>query len=195
MGQILRNFAGSIRGSIKKDLASECFAVGLRTLNAYYGLFEKRLETMIRFFAETFEKNFYEKEPKKRIEVAQKMIFVLTELMCLAVVSRISNALGSEKLLPTFEDVEESMKSLAAEFVQVGIRMDHGAQFPEKRVLDIHKRLAGNHFGQHLLSMMVANHFYLFPRNYRVRQRICQKLGIVQSKKMLIGTSERKSRH
>ena len=80
MGQILRNFAGSIRGSIKKDLASECFAVGLRTLNAYYGLFEKRLETMIRFFAETFKKNFYEKEPKKRIEVAQKMIFVLTEL-------------------------------------------------------------------------------------------------------------------
>lgn len=194
MGQILRNFAGSIKGPIKKDLASECFAVGLRTLNAYYRLLEKHLEAMIDIFADIFEKNLYDIEPKKRILLGNRFIFVLTEMLCLGIVKRISNAVGSEKLLPTFEDVEESMKSLAAEFVQVGIRMDHGAQFPEKRVLDIHKRLAGNHFGQNLLSMMVANHFYLFPRNYRVRQRICEKLGIVQSKKMLIATSERKSR-
>jgi hypothetical protein len=196
MGQILRNFAGSIKGPVKKELASECFAVGLRTVNAYYGVLEKHLEAMIDLCAAMiFEKNLYDKEPTERIKLARRIIFVLTEMLCLAVVERIPNAVGSEKLLPTFEDAEESMKSLAAEFIQLGIRMDHGTQFPEKRVLDINKRLAGNQFAQSLLRMMVANHFYLFPRNHRVRQRICEKLGIVQSKKMLIGRSEGKSRH
>lgn len=80
MGRILRNFAGSIKGPVKKELASECFAVGLRTVNAYYEVLEKHLEAMIDLFAAMiFEKNLYDKEPEERIRLARRIIFVLTE--------------------------------------------------------------------------------------------------------------------
>jgi predicted MPP superfamily phosphohydrolase len=194
MGQILRNFSGSLKGPIKRDLAAECFAVGLRTLNAYYGLVEKHLETMISMFADVFGKNLDEMSQEQRVIIAKRIVFALTEMLCIGVIKRISNAVGAEKLLPTYEDVQATMSNLATEFVQVGIRMDHSYAFPEKRVLDLHRRLDNNVFGQTLLRVLVANHFYMFPRSYKLRQRICEKLGIVQTPKMLLGTSEKKRR-
>jgi len=194
MGQILRNFSGSLKGPIKRDLAAECFAVGLRTLNAYYGLIEKHLEGMITAFADILGKDLQAMPQDQRVTVAKRIVFALTEMLCIGMIKRISSAVGAEKLLPTYEDVQETMNSLAIEFVQVGIRMDHSHAFPEKRVLDLHTKLEGNIFGQTLLSLLVANHFYMFPRSYKLRQRICQKLGIAQTPKMLPGTAEKKRR-
>lgn len=195
MGQILRNFSGSLKGPVKRDLAAECFAVGLRTLNAYYGLIEKHLEGMINAFSDIFDKDLQAMPHDQRVKVAKRIVFALTEMLCMGMIKRISNAVGAEKLLPTYEDVQNTMDNLATEFVQIGIRMDHSRSFPEKRVLDLYKRLDNNIFGQTLIRVMVANHFYMFPRSYKLRQSICQKLGIVQNPKMLPGTTEKKRRN
>ncbi len=43
-------------------------------------------------------------------------------------------AVGSEKLLPTYEDVRRVYDNRATEFVQMLIRLDHCKSFPEKKV-------------------------------------------------------------
>jgi hypothetical protein len=95
-------------------------------------------------------------------------------------------------LLPTYDDVQKVYNNVATEFVQAAIRMDHSFQFPEKRVFELKKNVEKNIFAETLLRMLVADHFYMFLRSYKVRQRVCEKLGIKPKKKMLTGSAQTK---
>jgi len=194
LGQVLRNFSGSLKRPIKRELAAECFGVGLRTLNAYYGLIEKHLEYIIKVFGQIFDKKLTGNNPKEQVEIAKEIVFALTEILCFGMIHRISMAVGAEKLLPTYEDVQQKMNNLATEFVQVSIRMDHIQPFPERQVFDLYNKLKDNVFGQTLLRILVANHFYIFPEPRESRQRVCQRLKIAQTKKMLSCLPEQKFR-
>ncbi len=192
MGQILRNFSGSLRGDLKLELAKECFAVGLRALNAYYRLFEKHLDSVVSYLSEMLGKHLEDMPKERRIKTARQISFFWAGMMSFATVKRISSAVGSERLIPTYDDVQRVYDSVATEFVQTAIRMDHSQQFPEKRVIELKRNLEKNVFGQTLLRMLVVEHFYLFPRPYQLQQRVCAQLGIKPSKQMLLGSSERK---
>ena len=192
MGQILRNFSGSLRGDLKLELTKECFAVGLRSLNAYFALLEKHLDVVITYLAEILGKNLADMPKDQRVKTAKEIVFFITETLSLGIVKRISLAVGSERLMPTYDDIQRVYHNVATEFVQAAIRMDHSQQFPEKRVFDLWKTLEKNIFGQTLLKMLVVNHFYLFPRPYWLQQRVCAQLGIKPSKQMLLGFPERK---
>src|SRR5438477_4736650 len=49
IGQILRNYAGSMKGDQKLELASDCFSLALRTLSFVYNFIEQNLEGFIEF--------------------------------------------------------------------------------------------------------------------------------------------------
>ena len=52
IGQILRNYAGSLKGDQKVDLASDCFGLALRTLSFVYNFIERNLDGFTEFFLE-----------------------------------------------------------------------------------------------------------------------------------------------
>jgi hypothetical protein len=147
---------------------------------------------MVSIFAELFGKDLEDMPEEERIAMAKKMLFFLTEMLSLGTLKRISAAVGSERLMPTYDDVQRIYHNSATDLIQIAIKLDHSAHFPEKKVLDAQHSLAGNLFGETLLRKMVADHFYMFPRSYQTRQRMCTKLGIEPSPRMMIGTSERK---
>ena len=192
MGQILRNFSGSLTGDLKLELAKECFSVGLRSLNAYLQIIEKNLDSVIAYTAELLGKDLQDMTTEERIKTAKQIVFFVTEMLGMAFVKRISAAVGSERLMPTYEDIERVYNNVATEFVQITIRMDHAQQFPEKRVFELRKALDKNVFGQTLLRMLVVDHLYLFPRPYKLQQRLCSTLEIKPSKQMIVGSPQRK---
>jgi predicted MPP superfamily phosphohydrolase len=192
LGQILRNYSGSFKRQEKYELTMECFGVGLRTLNAYYNLIEKHLESIIETFSHILGKKLSGKNPDKQIEVAKEIIFILTEVLCYEMIHRLSMAVGSEKLIPIYDDVQDTMGCLAVDFVQVSIRMDHMQPFPERHVFELYEKLENKVFGITLLRILVANHFYMFEEPRESRHRVCQKLEIAQTKKMLPGFQDKK---
>lgn len=178
LGQILRNFSGSLRRELKVEIIRECFDLALRVLNSFYNSLERHLDTTLGPLADLFGKNLSELPEKERVKVAKEFLFFVTEMMCLATLHRISYAVGSESLGPTYQDVEDTYNNRATRFVQLSLRLDHFRGFPEKRALELLKEVKDDVFGLTLLRILVAEHFYLFPRPYRTRQSICQKLGI-----------------
>lgn len=193
LGQILRNFSGSLSGDVKVELVKECFATGLRALNVIFNALEKNLEPIVKIFIEAIGKRIEELPEEKRSKIAGELIFFLTEMLCFGMIKRISSAVGSERLIPTYEDVKSVYNNKATEFVQIAIRLDHERNFPEKRVLELKNAIKKNLFGETLLRLLVVDHFYLFPRPFRVRQRVCSQLGIAPQKKMLMTGATRKA--
>ncbi len=194
MGQILRNFSGSLQGDMKAELAKECFSIGLRTLNMMYKALELNLEGNLSFLAERLCKKLEKVPEEDRERVAKEFLFFITEMLCFVMMKRVSIAVGSEKLIPTYDDVRRVYDNRATEFIQMLIRLDHCKTFPEKKVKELKEKSVKNIFAETLLRLMVADHFYLFPRPQQVRQRVCALLGMKQSPKMLVADAARKKK-
>jgi predicted phosphodiesterase len=194
MGQILRNFSGSLPGDLKAELARESFAIGLRTLNMIYHVFEASLPETLTALAAVLCRKLDKVPEADRERVAKEFLFFITEMLCFSMMKRVSTAVGSERLLPTYEDVQRIYDNRATEFIQMLIRLDHCKVFPEKKIKELKESTHRNLFAQTLLRVMVADHFYLFPRPQRVRQRICDLLGMRQQTKMLVAGTTRKRR-
>jgi len=178
LGQILRNFSGSWRRELKREITRECFDLGLRTLNSVYSYLERHLDRALGELADLFGRNFSDLPEKRRVEAAKELVFFVTELLCFGTLRRISYTVGSEVLVPTYDDVEAAYDNRATRFVQLCLRLDHCRQFPEKRVLELKAEVDKDTFGLTLLRMLVAEHFHQFPRPFRVRQSVCARLGI-----------------
>jgi hypothetical protein len=178
LGQILRNFGGSIKKDLKIEITKECFDLALRVLNSFYFSLERHLDTNLLPLGDLFGKNFSEIPERDRIKAAKDFIFFITEIMCLGTLHRISYAVGSETLVRTYQDVEDTYNNRATRFVQLSLRLDHCGSFPEGRILELLKEVKKDIFGFTLLRILVVEHFRMFPRPYTIRQSICKKLGI-----------------
>lgn len=185
LGQILRNFSASLEGDIKLDLSKECFQLGLRALNVMFIYLEKRLDDVLNILIEIFDKEFEDLSKNEKETHARRFIFFLSEILCFSMIRRISLAVGSERLKPTYADLKKIFDNKATEFVQIAIQLDHYRAFPEKRVMKFFHSLKNSIFGETLLRLLVADHFYMFPRKYKLRQRICEKIGIKQKKQYI----------
>lgn len=178
LGQILRNFRGSIKNNLKIEITKECFNLALRVLNSFYHSLERNLDIVIPVFTDQFGEDFADMNEEQKAKIANKLVFYISEMMCLSTLNRISNAVGSEKLIKTYQDVEDSYDTRATRFVQLSLRLDHISSFPRQRILDLHKEVKSDVFGLTLLRILVVNHFHMFPRSYKIRQSICKKLDI-----------------
>jgi len=178
LGQVLRDFSGSLRGEPKREIAQECFELGLRAVNSFYATLERHLDRLLPELAALFGKNFSGLPARKRVEAANQFVFLVTEIMCFVALRRISYAVGSEVLMRTYDDVERSYDNRATRFVQLCIRLDHCRSFPKKRVLDLQSEVKDDAFGGFLLQVLVVEHFSQFRRPYKTRQSICAQLGI-----------------
>jgi len=189
LGQILRNFSGSLKSDLKTEITKECFDIALRVLNAFYQSLEKDFDLILNAITKIFDGDFGDLPTRKKTEIAKGFIFYLSEIMSFSSLRRISYAVGSEKLSRTYEELERNYNNRALKFVQLSLRLDHFKSFPEKRVRELFHEVKDDPFGLTLLRMIIAEHFHFFPRPYQVRQRICQLLGISYEGTVKIGKS------
>ncbi len=78
----------------------------------------------------------------------------------------------------TFDDLLGEGDNISYRFIDLSIRLDYFRSFPEKQVLQLHKNTWRNLFATQFLRRLVWYHFYINDVGYRIRQRICAKLGI-----------------
>lgn len=191
LGQILRNFSGSLKSDLKFEITKECFDLALRVLNSFCDTLERHLDVTLKAVAGLFDKDLSKVPKYKRVDDAKKLIFLVTELMCLATLQRISDAVGSDKLIRTYQELEKNYDNRATRFVQLSLRLDHFKSFPQDRVNEIWREVKDDEFAATLLKFIIVNHFRYFPRSYRLRQSICDKLGIPYKKTIPRKTTEK----
>ncbi|MGA9471560.1 MAG: hypothetical protein WBV36_03800 [Terriglobales bacterium] len=91
---------------------------------------------------------------------------------------RISLSVGAEELRKTYEAVREEAgeSHIPTRIIDLAIKLDHFARIPEGDVEDLKRRLQGNPVVYTTLRMLVAEFLYLFPVDYKVRQRMIDLL-------------------
>jgi len=200
LGQILRNFPGSLKAKAKLEIARSSYLLGLRMAAAMLDMLRKAVVYYREVLTNALDqqsqalkrdqpndgtdKGVKRTKPtaldlKEVSEEADEIFLLLTRICVLGMIKNISFNVGSPELDQTYSDVLGSLDdSNAVKMVDLSIRLDHFRGFPEDKVSEIFKRVRKSVFARHVLADMVIAHFAFFEVDRRVRQKTLSELGI-----------------
>lgn len=192
IGQIAKNYYGSLTKHDKNILLLETCSLGLRNLNLFIKQFSE--------YRDLLEKEIQDKIEKKNItsrqeieKISRKIIFDFTELICIHFVKKISSNIASKNL---FEDIESlSLDNEAMKLIHIAIKLDFSNGLNKEKITLLNQEFtnSNNSIAKELLRFLVVEHLYKFDIEFKKKQEICDKLkiGISTQKNILINKTKK----
>lgn len=177
IGQVLKNYYGSLIGEIKFNLVEESYYLILRCLNFIIIKLSENKDILINYIKEIIQKRDI-KDDKKIEKYARSFLFFLAEDISYVFIKKVSECLGSEKLNMTFNDVKNKNDSVAINLIDVSIKLNFYNLFPFNDIENLVKRLTNNALPLLQLRLIVLNYIYMYPLDYKSKQRIASILKI-----------------
>jgi hypothetical protein len=193
LGQILRNFPGALKADLKQEIAAESYKLGLRVLGTMFEYLKEHLHILQKLVSARGKETRPLQSPSELADWTDRTIFSMAVMLGDGMLRRVSDAVGSPYLEETYSNVALTERSTAVSLIDVAIKLDHRRGFPESDVLELFNTLRDNRCAATILRLMVRDHFYLYPINYRVRQKVCGLLAITASDPKMIVADEKRS--
>jgi calcineurin-like phosphoesterase family protein len=178
LGQILRNYPGSLKGDRKVELAKEGYSLGLRVLHFLHTDIEANCAGLSWFLSSLVRDTHPNWDAERRAGEVARLLTTLLEGITLAVIKRVSDSIGLRELSQTFDKLLEQEGMLSHRFIDISVRLDYYRKFPDRHVFDLAKTVRHNPFAQRLLSDLVWYYFYINPSTFKLRQKVGDRLGI-----------------
>ncbi len=191
MGQVLRNFPGSLEGEIKVSIAKESYLLGLRVLGFFCTLVSSNLTDLREVFRELLrEQGLSDSREIERL--ADFILYNMVAAVAFGMVKKISHSLGSEYLAETFQEVIDRRVPTSISLINLSIKLDHFKEFPLHDIMETYNDTHKNLFTSSIVRGMVLQHLYLFPVAQGTRQQVCDRLEIRIVDPKLITGEDRK---
>lgn len=191
LGQVLRNFTGSLEGPLKLDITRECYALGMRTLSALLALAAENIEDLRQYIGQLIAERTGVSD-KQLAELTDRAIIWLTLVAGYGSVKRISYAVGHEDLTATYSKVLSGNSDLGTRIIDVAIKLDHYEAPPETDLRRLKKEVRNNFFAYTILRDLVADFLYLYSTDYPTMQALGDMWDIkVSAPKYLLNRSKK----
>jgi len=178
LGQILRNYAGSLRADLKTEIATNAYSLSLRVIKFMFQMIEEGQQELIEVLANIVRTRHPEWSGERLASEVEGMVFNLSEGLAFVVVKHVSDSLGDERLSITFNDILAASTNISYQFIDVSLRLDYYRGFPSNELFKLFKSVRKSPFASQLVRHLAWYHFYLYPVRYDVRESACKRLGI-----------------
>lgn len=181
LGHLGKAYWGQLRKNEKDVLINETYNLGLRALSSYINLMQNATEEIAEHVHDIVsqKKTSSQYELKKQIsENTKNFIFRLSYLISYAVIRRISDAVGTDKLASTYKNVLENNQNTATKLITLSIELGYKSRIPMDNIKDYSKSFQKNNLAKVILRQIVINHLYMYDTSITEKQKICSILGI-----------------
>jgi predicted MPP superfamily phosphohydrolase len=180
LGQILRNFTGSLPGDQKLAILRTTYLLGLRLSRAML----VRLGDAVQKIRATPPEDLpiSGSETRDLAKALDRLLSVIGQILGASAITIISNNVGSSDIeagayLQTLDAVG---RNPASELVHLAIRLDHSGpdDYPYDLIKDLQRRFEKNLFAQRVLAGLVIANMHVFDIGWTTRQKVLSVLGI-----------------
>lgn len=187
LGQVLKNFHGSIEGPQKLKILEETYLLGLRTLGVFFFVLNDNTDFLLSQLQEILAK--IEKVEKSKVEKVAKHLLLnfITQLSHLFL-RKISDSVGTGKMMDKYDKIEDKHNTTSVRLVNFLIKLDHANSFPAKDLEKTKDKVNDFPLSYHLLRRIVVNHLHRHEVSYQQKQRICEFLGIPMETQLQLAT-------
>ena len=182
MGQVLRNFPSDLRADLKLELASASYRLGFRVIRRILAELEgsfDRIQARIRQELESDEEAS-EMGESSVIEKVNSTIMTMVQVTIFGIFKRMSFCIGLEELKDVYQAIREESGEdhIPTRLLDLSIRLDHLGNIPINDVVDLEHRLRRNGLIYTILRLMIAEFLYLFPVDFKLRQKMVSLLQL-----------------
>lgn len=183
LGQILRNFHGSLDGEQKCEIAERCYALAGRTLNIMYSFMAAGKHRLLEDLKRHHDSKFIASGVGDTLEDANEQYADLAERMTFGLVKHVSDCVGHEKLLASLDDAKRRRlarhkQDCLTQLLNISVLLDCSSKLPIAETLDANGALGGRLFVRHLLMHLVWYRLYLYESSFREKQQLCDGIGM-----------------
>ena len=181
VGQILRNYSGSLPGDRKIALCRACASLSYRVIGFVLELVNQHGEALIGDMVHIIADLHPEAGRERITREANGFLFDLCRRAAFGAMKHLSAAVGQEELDRVFREVFDGNSEFRDQVALMTIRMDHYKAFPKTEVLSVYRETGENPYTAGLVRHLVWYHLYVRRTPFRVRAEVCAKLGIKQN--------------
>lgn len=178
LGQILKNFPGSIEGDVKVEMARACYSLGLRAVAWIYEEFKANEVELLNDVMSSIREQHPRLLDAEVADRARRTVVDLAEMVGVGIVRLVTAAVGSPELSQTYRRVLAQDNTPAVRLIDTSINLHHSGVFQEDLVLRVARDLRSEPFASTILSYLMVGYFHVFPVKGPVKQQICSALGI-----------------
>jgi hypothetical protein len=178
LGQIVKNYYGSLDRPMKQELIKEVFDTPLRFLKFIFELMHSDSGAFVTELEKIITKKNPEMVALNRRQVARNVAFNLIGQICTGMLFRSAANISSEKLNDDILEVVNNNSSSAYELLAIGTRFISPKNLPLDKIRKLALELKPNPLAFGILQSMGAIHIHQFHLKIEDRQKLCQFLGI-----------------
>ncbi|MEA0553576.1 metallophosphoesterase [Lysinibacillus irui] len=173
LGQILRNYYGSLKGPEKYELSKHHFNLGLRLNKWIINQIENAAPMLYDSIASILSnKNNVSRE--KAISIANQFIYILASIITRNNIWKIVNSGGTPDLNNTYIRISDEENSVAVNLITLLIKIEYYEEFPYKQLDKFVKYNISNVIVMKIVRDVVKRYIYLNELTYNDKQKICQ---------------------
>lgn len=200
LGQVLRNYYGSLRAERKEQIASASYAMLGRILRSYFDLICRDRDNLGEYVAQQLIEHGAQTEARAR-SFANRVVFGLASLFAFMLIKRTSEFLGSDKLLPMHEKVAATVGTPLSRLLELAISLDYPSTgrsgtprlVPIETLKGLDEEFRNNPCAAWVLRRLVRDYLYMFEVSFKDKHKICETLGIsIKAQQQIQLTSKRK---
>jgi hypothetical protein len=187
LGQISKNYYGSLDGKVKIEVVGEVYNLGLRSLNKIMSNFEEYSDLLVEQISEVIKK----RDIKSNVDVdgiTKKIVFNFATMISIGFIGKTANSIASKDLYEVIDVISGNDITIAKELINIAISLDFPNGLDTDLIIKTNDKLRNNNIATMILKLFVIKHLYKFHVPYDKKQKLCKRLSISieKQKKMLI---------
>ncbi|MET0116505.1 MAG: hypothetical protein ABW090_03710 [Sedimenticola sp.] len=172
LGQITKNYYGSIERPKKKEYLKTIFDGSLRLLRSLFDEIIKDPDLFVKELEKAMSE--YGNKPKEFIEEhSKKAAFDLIGVICTGIIERTAKFVSAEALRDDIAAVISENNTNAFYLIEAATRLLQPGQLPFNELTKLAQNLKTNIFAFTILQSLIAYHLYMFHTTDSVKQKLC----------------------
>jgi len=183
LGQILKNFPGTLESDPKFRVAKASYELGFRLLSYFLNGVRNTRDDFIQLIVDRARED--DEDDVDILEVreeAKNLVASICRLASFGIIKRTANAVGSTELSNTYQRVEDEIDTPIAKLVNTSLALDYTRQSPKSKVIDMGDEFEYKPLPLATLKRLVVQYLYLYPVKREDKQRLCDVLDISYSR-------------
>jgi hypothetical protein len=141
MGQIVKNYAGSMRNEPKYTLVKECYEIGLRVVGVILEAWQQSGPDFVQELLDVILAKRADVESKAVLErLLKQFLFLNCEMIAFYMIKRVSHAVGAKDLEETYDRVLAQNPTNAYRLIDYSIKVDR-VGFPTAETVALHDQI------------------------------------------------------
>lgn len=194
LGQILKNYYGSLEKPFKADLIGEVFDGPLRALRIFLEEVERDMDGLVADVRNLIADSMPGLNVAEQKQAAHKTTFQILSWLGNQTIAAAAQFVASDKLREDISAKVAENPTVAYRLIGLATRLLRPGQLPLDEISKMAKELEGNHYAFGILQSLGVHHLYLFHTDAAHKQSLCKSLGISLNEVKAIEAKKRDTR-